>query len=190
MPRSLCCVSLTECTCCVCLCCAVARSLVQQCVTVLFARGATEQSRHLSLSGSALPFPKGVTLIDPAARTVTVPRLGSHEHEVPSLSLSLESFVCRSHRGRVSSVRVRPCASESLSVSCLSTGASQSLFSLAACPQALVLKKCFVCNRGTLGVYAARPRARLPVHSLSTALPIAHTLSPDVHIGSLPTPLK
>ena len=119
MLRSLCCVSLTECTCCVCLCCAVARSLVQQCVAVLFARGVTEQSRHLSLSGSALPFPKGVTLIDPAARTVTVPHPGSHEHEVPSLSLSLESFVCRSHRGRVSSVRARPCAKESLSVGCL-----------------------------------------------------------------------
>ena len=119
MLRSLCCVSLSECTCCVCLCSAVARSRVQQCVTVLFARGVTEQSRHLSLSGSALPFPKGVTLIDPAARTVTVPLPGSHEHEVPSLSLSLESFVCRSHRGRVSSVHVRPCARESLSVSCL-----------------------------------------------------------------------
>ena len=116
--RSLCCVSLTECTCCVCLCCAVARSLVQQCVTVLFARGVTEKSRVLSLSGSALPVPTGVTLIDPAARTLTVPHPGSHEHEVPSHSLSLESFVCRSHRGRVSSVHVRRCARESLSVSC------------------------------------------------------------------------
>ena len=48
---------------CVCWCCAVARSLVQQCVTVLFARGDTEKSRVLSLSGSAPPFPKGVTLI-------------------------------------------------------------------------------------------------------------------------------
>ena len=56
---------------------------------------------------------------------------------------------------------------EPLLASCLSTGAG--------------FEQEFVCNRGTLGVYAARPRARLPVHSLSTALPIAHTLLPDVH---------
>ena len=173
-----------------CLCCAVARSRVQQCVAVLFARGVTEQSRHLSLSGSALPFPKGVTLIDPAARTLTVPHPGSHEHEVPSLSLSLESYVCqvaprtcvRCPRASLSegvTLRKLPVHRrwlEPLLASCLSTGAG--------------FEKEFVCNRGTLGVYAARPRARLPVHSLSTALPIAHTLLPDVHIGRLPSPLK
>ena len=44
--------------------CAVARSRVQLCVALVFARGATAVSRHLSLSGSALPFPEGVTLSD------------------------------------------------------------------------------------------------------------------------------
>ena len=54
--------------------------------------------------------------MNPAGRTVTVPHPGSHDHQVPSLSLSLESYVCRSHRGRVSGVRVRPRAREALSV--------------------------------------------------------------------------
>ena len=175
MLRSLCCVSLSECTCCVCLCSAMARSRVQQDVAVLFARGVTEQSRHLSLSGSALPFPKGVTLIDPAARTVTVPHPGSHEHEVPSF-FALARVVCRSHRGRVSSVRVRRCARESLSVSCLSTGAG--------------LKK-------SLCATVERWECTLLVHDRDSQFAVcpqhcsfAHTLLPDVHIGRLPTPLK
>ena len=46
----------------------MARSLVQLCVTVLFARGVTDESRHLSLSGSALPFPKVVTLNEPCGK--------------------------------------------------------------------------------------------------------------------------
>ena len=33
--------------------------------------------------------------MNPAARTVTVPLPGSHEHEVPSFTLSLESYVCQ-----------------------------------------------------------------------------------------------
>ena len=39
-------------------------------------------------------FGAGLSM-NPAARTVTVPLPGSHEHEVPSLSLSLESYVCQ-----------------------------------------------------------------------------------------------
>ena len=49
---------------CVCLCCAVARSCVQRCVAVLLRAGATDKSRDLSLSGSALSLPKGVTCIE------------------------------------------------------------------------------------------------------------------------------
>ena len=74
-----------------CLCCAVARSLVQLCVTVLFAREITDESRHPSLSGSALPFPKEVTLNEPC---------GKNSH----CSAPWESHV----RGRMSGVRVRP----------------------------------------------------------------------------------
>ena len=103
----------------VCLFRAVARSRVQLCVAVLLRVGATAKSRYWSLSGSALPFPKGVTLIGPCGKNSHSSHPGSHEHEVPSLSLSLESFVCRSNRERVSSVHVRPCARESLSESCL-----------------------------------------------------------------------
>ena len=52
----------------VCLFCAVARSRVQLCVAVLLRAGATAKSRDLSLSGSALPFPKGVTCVGPCGK--------------------------------------------------------------------------------------------------------------------------
>ena len=141
----------------VCLFCAVARSRVQRCVAVLLRAGATAKSRYRSLSGSALPFPKGVTLIDPAARTVTVPHPGSHEHEVPSLSLSLESHVCQ--------VAPRTC------VRCPRASLSEGVTLRKLPVHRRWFEKEFVCNRGTLGVYAARPRA--PVHCTARL----HTLS-------------
>ena len=165
----------------VCLFCAVARSRVQLCVAVLLRAEATAKSQYRSLSGSAPPFPKGVTCIGPCGKNShSTP--GSHEHEVPSLSLSLESHVCQ-----VAPRTCVRCPSASLSegvtlrklpvhrrwlepllASCLSTGAG--------------FEKEFVCNRGTLGVYAARPRARLPVHTLSTALLVCtHSLTRCPH---------
>ena len=167
------------------------RALVYSCVWLFFcARRPLPSHSTGSLSGSAPPFPKGVTCIGPCGKNShSTP--GSHEHEVPSLSLSLESHVCQ-----VAPRTCVRCPSASLSegvtlrkllvhrrwlepllASCLSTGAG--------------FEKEFVCNRGTLGVYAARPRARLPVHTLSTALLVCtHSLTRCPASGVLPSPLK
>ena len=77
----------------------------------------------------------------------------------------------------MSGVCVRPHARESLSSSCLSTGAG----SKTTCVQPIE----------HVGVWAAGPPALLPARSPSTVLPrtlpgrssVTHTLPPDVHIG-------
>ena len=125
--------------------------------------------------------------MNPAARTLTVPHPGSHEHEVPSLSLSLESFVCVavcqvSACGPAQGVALRKLPGhqrrlEPLLASCLSTGAG--------------FEKEFVCNLKSVW------ECRLLVHERNSQLAVcsqhcaaAHTLLPDVHIGSLPSPFK
>ena len=94
---------------CVCLCCAVTRSLVQQCVTVLLRAGDTDKSRHQSLNGSALPFSKGVTFIVSCGKN-------SHRSspcESPArgpepVALTHVVRLPGRNRRRVSGVRVRP----------------------------------------------------------------------------------
>ena len=79
----------------VCLCCAVARSRVQLCVAVLLRAGDTAKSRDLSLSGSALPFSGGVTCIGPCGKNSHSTPPCESRARGPSLSLSLESYVCQ-----------------------------------------------------------------------------------------------
>ena len=107
-----------------CLCSAVARSRVQQCVTVLFARGVTEQSRHLNLSGSALPFPRGGLSLT----------LRQEQSQLGVTSTRFRAFRSRSSRSS---------AGRTVDVCQVSTcGPAQGSRSpQAAYPQALVLKK-------------------------------------------------
>ena len=78
----------------VCACVVPWRALLYSSVWLSFLRAGSLMS-HVTWASMARRFPslRGWLSMNPAARTVTVPLPESHEHEVPSLSLSLESYV-------------------------------------------------------------------------------------------------
>ena len=129
-----------------CLCCAVARSRVQQCVAVLFfARGVTEESRHLSLSGSALPFPKGVTSGDLRGKDSHSPAPWESRARGPEL-FALARVVCLQVAPRTCVKCPRAAPREGDATRCsLSTGAVVGLTSRAPVHRS-PLEKELVCN--------------------------------------------
>ena len=129
--------------------------------------------------------------MDPAARTVTVPLPVSREQEVPSLSLSLESRVCQ-----VAPRTCVRCPRASLSEGVTLRRLPISLALVRASPRQQpvhrrLFEKEFVCNLKNVW------ECMLLVHERDSPLAVspqhctvAHTLSPDVHIGDLPSPLE